>query len=482
MDMILAVVTLLSLTLAAVMNLVAWRLTRGERRRSAARVEALAAAIHGTWSVTRPEPSASRLLIPVVAERAEPARRQPLGLPPDDLDWRPALAIATTIDPGADTCVSTGPASRLAAIIAVGVFVVGSAATPAVVFVAAATLAVLVASMHGQQTAQQGPPNPDESFRFRGGVEMINVTATVSDASGRFVSGLRKEDFVVYEDDRPQTVTHFSSDRVPVSLGIALDTSGSMVGDKIANAQSALNRFLYDLLGPQDEVFLYRFSSNPIRLQGWTTDRDVLSRALGRIAPNGVTAMYDTVAEAIPLAQEGRHRKKALLIISDGNDTTSRIGVREVKSLIRESEVMVYAIGIDGESDPTFGRTPPPRAPIQIPFPFPPRGRGRSGWPIPPPRGGGSGTGGGWAPAVDDDRVNAMALREMTDDSGGRTVIVRYARDLNPATANVADELSKQYCLGYPASGKRDGRWHTIRVEVRNQPYRVRARRGYVAS
>jgi len=86
--------------------------------------------------------------------------------------------------------------------------------------------------------------------------------------------------------------------------------------------------------------------------------------------------------------------------------------------------------------------------------------------------------------AVDsiDDRVNVVALRDMTDDSGGRTEIVRDPRDLNPATANIADELSKQYYLGYPSTGKKDGRWHSIRVELRNSNYRVRARRGYVAS
>ena len=81
-----------------------------------------------------------------------------------------------------------------------------------------------------------------------------------------------------------------------------------------------------------------------------------------------------------------------------------------------------------------------------------------------------------------DDRVNVTALRDMTDDSGGRTEIIRDSRDLNPATTSIADELSRQYFMGYPANGKKDGRWHTIRVEVRDRPYRVRARRGYVAN
>src|SRR5207249_12021190 len=97
---------------------------------------------------------------------------------------------------------------------------------------------------------------------------------------------------------------HFSADRVPVSLGIALDTSGSMAGQKIQAAQEALDRFLYDLLDKQDEIFLYRFSNVPVLLQSWTSDRQLLSRVLGRITPNGGTAMYDAVSEAIPLRSE----------------------------------------------------------------------------------------------------------------------------------------------------------------------------------
>ena len=339
------------------------------------------------------------------------------------------------------------------------------------VLTTAALLALVVVTLDGQQQNEPG-------FRFKSGVELINVNATVTDASGRFVSGLRQEDFTVYEDDQLMDVSHFSSDRVPVSLGIALDTSGSMAGTKIQSAQEALDRFLYDLLDRQDEIFLYRFSNVPVLLQPWTSDRQLLSRALGRITPNGGTAMYDAVSEAIPLAQSGQHRKKALLVVSDGNDTTSGTDIRALKQQIRESEVLVYAIGIDGEEE-GYTYRPPPRAPIPIPLPFPPgRGRGR-GWPYPPTGGGTS----GWPrSARGDDRVNVAALRDMTDDSGGRTEIIRDARDLNPSTASIADELSKQYYLGYQASGKKDGRWHAIRVEVRNRNYRVRARRGYVAS
>ena len=158
-----------------------------------------------------------------------------------------------------------------------------------------ALLAALAATLQGQQSSPPERARSDETFRFRSGVELINVTTTVSDASGRFVPGLQKDDFLVYEDDRPVEVSHFSAERVPVSLGIALDTSGSMAGDKIREAESALNRFTFELLDKDDEMFLYRFSNYPTLLQGWTTDRQLIGRALGRLTPNGGTALYDAV-------------------------------------------------------------------------------------------------------------------------------------------------------------------------------------------
>jgi VWFA-related protein len=211
--------------------------------------------------------------------------------------------------------------------------------------------------------------------------------------------------------------------------------------------------------------------------------------------------MYDAVAEAMPLMRTARHRKKALLIISDGNDTSSRIDIRSLQALIRDTEALVYAIGIDAQPQtysqprtrwpwnfsvatrfeqgrpvprpfPIPGRRNPPQPPPGTPRGpiFPPR------YPNPPqqPRGGYANPG--------DERVNVAALRDITDDSGGRTEIVRSANDLDQATAWIADELSKQYYLGYPAASEKDGRWHTIRVEVRHPNFRVRARRGYVAT
>ena len=356
---------------------------------------------------------------------------------------------------------------------------------------AAMAIAASLAALSAQE--RQGSSSGQESFRFRSSVELINVTATVSDGRGRFVSGLRQEDFRVYEDGELRPITHFTAERVPVSLGIVLDTSGSMEGEKMLAAKQALQRFLFDLLGPEDEVFLYRFDNRPDLVHPWTRDKEQIAADLRRIQPRGATTLYDAVAEAIPLAGTGRNRKKAILIISDGNDSSSYTKIEELKRLIRESEVLVYAIGIDAMTQsqpyrrPWFPTILQQRRPTPFPFPIP--GGGRTPPTLPPryppspppisnpgPSSPSRGTG-------RDEAVNVRVLREITDTSGGRTEVIWQPRDLDGATAGIADELSKQYFLGYPAGNdKRDGRWHSIRVEVSHADYVVRARRGYVAT
>ena len=247
-----------------------------------------------------------------------------------------------------------------------------------------------------------------------------------------------------------------------------------MAGEKIAAAQAALSRFVFDLLGPRDEMFLYRFDSRPTLVHGWTDDRRALVRALGSVQPSGGTALYDSVVEAIPLAAAGSRRKKALVILSDGNDTDSEVTLADVQHAIRPSEVMVYAIGIDGAS--SGGPAPGESAAHSV------AGRQRRAHPAPlataaarsvvaPRSSGGSAT----------DRVNVTALRMITDDSGGRTEIVQSARDLDAATAGIASELSQQYFLGYVSNRPKDGRWHRIEVRLARSRHTVRARRGFVA-
>jgi VWFA-related protein len=320
---------------------------------------------------------------------------------------------------------------------------------------------------------------------FRGGVDVVSVSATVTDARGHFVKGLTKEDFVLLEDGRERSIEQFSAERVPVSLGIVLDASDSMEGERMSQARGALRQLLDRLPDPEDEIFLYTFSEEPELVQPWTTDREQLRRALGRVDPSGRTALYDAVSRAVGLANTGRHPKKVLIIISDGNDTASRTSVENVRRQIRESELLVYAIGVDGRSIfdtgrrrvPFFQRQFPPwqRPPIRrpgIPGRTPPGGR--DPMPIPPaPRPSN--------PSANSDPVDAVALRSLTDDSGGRTEIIRSAGDLGPATAAIADELARQYYLAYASAAPRDGAWHTIDVDVRREGVTVRARRGFIA-
>jgi len=335
-------------------------------------------------------------------------------------------------------------------------------------FAALSAVAVVAVSVAAQS---------QDGFRFRSGVELVNVTASVTDDTGRFVSGLNKEDFTVYDDGTKQDIAYFSNDRVPVSLGILLDTSGSMTSDKLATAKAAIDRFIYDLLGKDDELFLMEFSNHPRLRQQWTRDRGRISRAVESVTPSGGTALYDAIADAIPFASAGENRKKAIIVITDGNDSNSSTSPGELRQLIRESEVLVYALGVDGTGrSSSSGRVSPPpvQIPTPVPFPFPlPRGR-RPAFP--------QITGGIFNRNTTGERVNADALHQITDDTGGRTEIVRGFDGLDAATARIADELSKQYYLGYASSGEKDGRWHAIRVEVRDRRLTVRARRGYVAS
>jgi Ca-activated chloride channel family protein len=317
---------------------------------------------------------------------------------------------------------------------------------------------------------------------FKGGVDLVRVTATVTDANGRFVQGLRQEDFVVYEDGVKQEITQFSSERAPVSLGILLDVSGSMSEEKMAAARQAIDRFIFELLGKDDELFFVEFAGLPALRQDWTTDRQLISRAVRNARASGDTALYDAIATAIPKAETGRHRKKAVLIISDGNDSASKATIEDVRQAIRESEVLVYALGVDSDAREESGQRQPRRIPTPIPFPVPgkPRIPGIEPPRFPPPM----------TPPIADtfprnseERVDGDALRKITDDTGGFTEIIRGTAGLPSATARIADELSRQYDLGYASNREKDGRWHVIRVEVTRGGRRVtvRARQGYYA-
>ena len=147
-----------------------------------------------------------------------------------------------------------------------------------------------------------------------------------------------------------------------------------MTSEKMSSARGAIDRGLIIYSLAQTDEMFYRFATTSELVQPWTNDPRLLSRSLSNLYAGGGTAMYDAIADAIPVAQGGRNPKKALVVISDGNDTSSRIGVSELRQIIRESEVLVYAIGVDSdERDVYVGRAPIPRVPFPFPFPIPGR-------------------------------------------------------------------------------------------------------------
>ena len=270
---------------------------------------------------------------------------------------------------------------------------------------------------------------------FRARVDLVQVTASVRDGDGRLVGDLTQDDFEVLEDGMVRPVTQFQRGRVPVSLGVMLDVSESMYGQRMSDAAFALDRFLVDLLRPTDEAFLMVFNHDPTLEAAWTTGPARLGGQLSEMRPYGATAIYDAMAVALPMFRTRSHQRAAIVLISDGSDTASDTDMADVRRQIRTSDAFVYAVAIDA----------PKTRPLN-------------------------------------DRVNPGALREITDESGGYTEVIHDRPDLVPATERIADELNHQYTLGYSPDHPPDNRYHTIRVRVnRAGEYVVRARRGYMA-
>jgi Ca-activated chloride channel homolog len=282
--------------------------------------------------------------------------------------------------------------------------------------------------------AQSPQPLRDQRL-YRTGIELTSISATVTDSDGKLVTDVERDAFEVYEDGQLQTISQFSHERVPVGLGVLLDISDSMFGRRIQDARAAVDRFLFDLLDPEDEFFLMAFNHKPRGLTAWTRERDEIRRVLDGLRPTGGTAIYDAIFEALPILERRTRERAALLIISDGADTASNATVREVRSALLRSDTFVYAIAIDSAD-----------------------------------------------PKAINARVNVEALRDITSQSGGRTEVVHNSADLADATARIADELNSQYLIGYTSPKGADGAYHSIRVKVAGTDYRVRARNGYVAT
>jgi VWFA-related protein len=299
------------------------------------------------------------------------------------------------------------------------------------------------------------------SAQVRVDVRLVNIIATVTDEYGRYVGNLTADDFVVQEDGAPQKISHFSQDHdVPVSVGIVLDTSGSMER-KIRTAVDAVDRFIRRT-NEEDEVFLMTFSSEPLLRQDFTNDRNKLSQALRKMWVTGGTALYDAVNQAIDKVQLGRHEKRTILVITDGQDTSSVAKLDEVLQNIRQQEVLVYAIGIA----PTAGSQKSGLVPFNLPLPGILSGRSSA--------------------QNRRDDVDMKVLHAFAENSGGRAFLLsegfsRRGTEIEKVLTKVADELRSQYTLGYYPPQPDDGRFHTIQVRTRTG-HPVRTRQGYIAS
>ena len=272
---------------------------------------------------------------------------------------------------------------------------------------------------------KDGPP------RFTVGVETVLLRVTVTDPLNRYVVGLESEHFRIFEDKVEQTISHFSNDKSPISVGVILDTSGSM-GDNILSARTSVMRFL-DQGHSKDEYFLLGFSDRSKLLQDFTSRSETIQNQVSFVAPKGRTALYDAIYLGLEKMSGAQNDKKALIVITDGEDNTSRYTFREVKDFVKESETQIYVVGERGEL-----------------------GYGRG------------------------------VINEIVRLTGGRAFFPHNFKQLDYFIDLIHTELRNQYVIGYiPLSQEFDGEWRKLRVRL-NPPeglpkLNVRAREGYFA-
>ena len=268
-------------------------------------------------------------------------------------------------------------------------------------------------------------------------VKLVLVPVSVTDPRQRLVTGLRAENFQLFEGKKPQEIRHFSSEDVPVSIGIVLDSSGSMRA-KMSRVRDAVNQFC-EAANPQDEFFMIQFSDVPRLATDFTSVPEDLEKELLYTQPQGRTALLDAIYMGLHKMKDAKYAKKALLIISDGGDNHSLYMEKDVKAAAKESDVMIYSIG-------TFDH--------YVPTPEEMRG-----------------------PAL---------LSEIAEPTGGRAFNLENEMELPAVALHIGRELRTQYVLGYrPEPLPRDGKWHRIEVKLRLPKklafLRAHAKTGYYA-
>jgi Ca-activated chloride channel family protein len=268
-------------------------------------------------------------------------------------------------------------------------------------------------------------------------VDLVLVPVTITDPMNRLVTGLERQNFQLFEGSSAQEIKSFSSEDAPVSLGVIFDSSGSM-SSKMERAKDAVSEF-FKTANPQDEFFMITFSDEPEEVSDFTSSVDEIQGKLMYAVPRRRTALLDAIYMGVTKMRQARYAKKALLIISDGGDNHSRYTENEIKALVKEADVMVYAIGIYDRYFPT-----------------------------------------------EEERLGPQLLGEIAELTGGRAFTVENPNDLADVATKIGVELRNQYVLGYrPSKVVRDGKWRKIKVKLLPPkglpPLRVYARTGYYA-
>jgi Ca-activated chloride channel family protein len=290
----------------------------------------------------------------------------------------------------------------------------------------------------------QAPKEPDidpalksHSKPFKVGVDLVLVPVTITDPLNRLVTGLDRQNFTLFEGKDQQEIKTFSSEDAPVSIGVIFDMSGSM-GSKIERAREAVMEF-FKTANPQDEFFMITFADKPEEIADFTSSVDDIQGRLVYTVPKGRTALLDAIYLGVSKMRQAKYPKKALLIISDGGDNHSRYTEGEIRSMVKEADILIYAIGLYDHSFPT-----------------------------------------------EEERLGPTLLSDVTELTGGRAFTIDNPNDLADVSTKIGIELRNQYVIGYrPKNPARDGKWRKIRVKLLPPkglpPLKVYAKTGYYA-
>jgi len=266
-------------------------------------------------------------------------------------------------------------------------------------------------------------------------VDIVLVPVTVVEATNQPVTNLEKQNFELYEDGERQTLRYFSTEDSPISVGVLLDLSSSMK-DKIDTARQALHQF-FENSNPEDDYFVIGFSDHPALLSDSTHSTESIENEVALAVPYGNTALLDSIYMGLNKLRRARYQRRALIIISDGGDNHSRYTANEIRRLVQEADVEIYALGIFSKVFKTYEE---------------------------------------WA--------GKRLLTSITEATGGHTVTVNNIEELPAAAANISRELRNQYILGYrPSHDRHDSRWRKIKVKVVSGPAKalhVYSKQGYL--